>query len=69
MEGLPPICKHDPLDVQLYFIHDHLQSTGEEIQLENIPDEMYGGALKVAKSRKTKRKPLSEAEYLKEAYE
>jgi len=33
MEGLPPICKQDPLDVQLFYIHDHLQSTGEEIRL------------------------------------
>jgi len=69
MEGFPPICKRDPLDVQLYFIHDHLQRTGEEIQLEDIPDEMYGGALKVAKSRKTKRKPLLEAKYWEEAFE
>jgi len=37
MEGFPPICKQDPLDVQLYFIHDHLQVTGEIIQLEDIP--------------------------------
>jgi len=29
MEGFPPICKQDLLDVQLYFIHDHLQSTRE----------------------------------------
>ena len=36
MEGFPPICKQDPLDVQLYFIHDHLQSTGENIQLEYV---------------------------------
>jgi len=34
MEGFPPICKQDPLDVQLFYIHDHLQSTREEIQLE-----------------------------------
>jgi len=27
MEGFPPIFKKDPLDVQLYYIHDHLQST------------------------------------------
>ena len=38
MEGFPPICKQDPLDVQLYYIHDHLQCTGENIQLEDIPD-------------------------------
>jgi len=56
MEGFPPICKQDPLDVQLFYIHDHLQSTGEEIQLEDILEEMYGGTVKVAKSRKTKRK-------------
>jgi len=38
MEGFTPICKQDPLDVQLYYIHDHLQSTGENIQLKDIPD-------------------------------
>jgi len=62
MEGFPPTCKQDPLDVQLYYIHDHLQSTGENIQLEDIPDQMYGGALPVAKSRKTKRKALTKDE-------
>jgi len=40
MERFPPICKQDPLDVQLFYIHDHLQSTKEEIQLEDIPEEM-----------------------------
>jgi len=30
---------------------------------------MYGGTVKVAKSRKTKRKPLKEAEYIEEASE
>jgi len=69
MEGFPPICKQDPLDVQLYFIHDHLQSTGENIQLEDILDQMYGGALLVAKSKKSKTKLVSEAEYLEEASE
>jgi len=69
MEGFPPICKQDFLDVQLYFIHDHLQSTGENIQLEDILDQMYGGALPVAKRRKSKRKPVSEDEYLEEASE
>jgi len=53
----------------MYFIHDHLQSTGENIQLEDIPDQMYSGALPVAKSKNSKRKPVSEAEYLKEASE
>jgi len=69
MEGFPPICKQDPLDVKMHFIHDHLQSTRENIQLEDIPDQMYGGALPVAKSRKTKKRPLTEAEYLGDAPE
>jgi len=55
--------------VQLYNIHDHLQSTGENIQLEDIPDQMYGGALPMAKSRKTKRKSLTKDEYLDDASE
>jgi len=51
MEGFPPIYKQNPFDVQLYFIHDHLQTTGKTIQLEDIPEQMYGGALPVAKGR------------------
>jgi len=65
MEGFHLICKQDPLDVQLFYIHDHLQSTGEEIRLEDIPETMYGGNVKVAKSRKAKRKPMSETEYFR----
>ena len=42
IEGFPPICKQDPLDVQLFYIHDHLQSTGEEIHLEDILIENDG---------------------------
>jgi len=55
--------------VQLYYIDDYLKTYREEIHLEDIPEEMNGGALPVAKRRKTKRKALSEAEYLKEAFE
>jgi len=69
MEGLPPICKQDPLDVHLFYTADHLQSIGEEIRLEDIPETMYGWNVKVAKRRKTKRKPVSEAEYLEGASE
>jgi len=69
MQEFPPICKQDPLDVQLYFIHDHLTKTGETIQLEDIPEEMYGGTLPVAKSRKSKKRALTEAEYLDDASE
>ena len=64
MEDFPPICKQDLVGVQLYFIHDHLETTGKTIQLEDIPEQMYGGALPVAKSRKSKNRALTEAEYL-----
>ena len=50
--------------MQLYFIHDHLEKTGETIHLEDIPEQMYGGTLPVAKSRKSKKRGLTEAEYL-----
>jgi len=69
MEGFPPICKQVRLDVQLYYIHDHLQATGETIQLEDIPEQMYDGALPVAKGRKSKKRALTEAQYLEEASE
>jgi len=69
MQDFPLICKQDPLDVQLYFIHDHLTKTGETIQLEDIQEEMYGGTLPVAKSRKSKKRALKEAEYLDDASE
>jgi len=69
MENFPPICKQDAIDVQLYYIDDYLKTYVEEIHLEDIPEEMYGDALPVAKSRKTKRKPMTEVEYLEEASE
>jgi len=69
MENFPPICKEEAIDVQLYYIDDYLKTYGEEIHLEDIPEEMYGGALPVTKSIKTNRKALLEAEYLKEASE
>jgi len=69
MEDFPPICKQDPLDVQLYFIHDHLTKTRETIHLKDIPEEMYGGTLPVAKGRKSKKRALTEAEYLDDAFE
>jgi len=67
MQEFPPIFKQDPLDVQLYFIHDKLTKTGETIQLEDIPEEMYGGTLPVAKSRKSKKIALTKVEYLDDA--
>jgi hypothetical protein len=48
MEDFPPICKKDPLEVQMNFIKDHYATTGKVITLEDVPKEMYGGALPVA---------------------
>jgi hypothetical protein len=64
MEDFPPICKKDPIDVQMHFITDHFQTYDQVIRLEYVPEEMYGGTLPVAKSRKSKRKETSKEEYL-----
>jgi hypothetical protein len=69
MNGFPPICKHDPIEVQIDYIMDHFQETGKTIRLCDVPETMYGGALPVAKSRKTKRKALTKEEYLDDAPE
>jgi hypothetical protein len=55
--------------VRMSYIMDHFESIGETIRLCDIPDTMYGGALLVAKSRKTKRKALTKEEYLDDAPE
>jgi len=67
MEDFPPICKQDPLEVQMNFIKDHFATTSKKIRLEDVFETMYGGALPVAKSRKTKRKALTKDEYLGDA--
>jgi hypothetical protein len=69
MDGFPPIYKQDPLDVQMKYIMDHFENTGKIIKLCDVPDTMYGGALPVAKSKKTKRKTLTKEEYLDDASE
>ncbi|RHN45365.1 hypothetical protein MtrunA17_Chr7g0229991 [Medicago truncatula] len=69
MENFSPICKKDPLDVQMNYIKDHFASTGTRISLQDVPENMYEGALPVAKSRKTKRKAISKDDYLEEAAE
>jgi hypothetical protein len=56
MEDFPPICKKDPIEVQIHFIKDQYETYGKVIMLDDVPEEMYGGALLVAKSRKSKRK-------------
>jgi len=69
MEDFPPICKQDPLDVRVHYILDHFEKTGQTIKLNDIPDTMYGGALPIAKSRKSKKSVISEAEYVIDAPE
>jgi hypothetical protein len=63
MKDFPPICKKDPLDVQMYYIKDHYEATNKVIRLEDVPEEMYGGALPRARARISKRKITAE-EYL-----
>jgi len=69
MDNFPPICKQDPIDVQMNYTKDHFATTRKVIRLEDVPETMYGGALPVAKGRKTKRKALTNDEYLVEARE
>lgn len=51
------------------FIKDHFATTSIKLRLEDVPETIYGGALLVAKSRKTKRKSLTKDEYLDDASE
>jgi hypothetical protein len=69
MENFPPICKKDPLEVQMNYIKDHFATTRNRIRLEDFPKTMYGSAFPVARSRKTKRKALTKDEYLEDAPE
>jgi hypothetical protein len=64
MEDFPPICKKEPLDVHMYYIQEHYALTGKKIRLEDVPENMYGGTLSVAKGKKSKRKGMTEEEYL-----
>jgi hypothetical protein len=64
MEDFPPICKKDPVEVRIHFIKDHYETYGKVIRLDDVPDEMYGGALPIARSRKSKRKMTSKEEYI-----
>lgn len=60
----PPICKQDPLEVQRAYIMDHYKTYNQKISLKDVPDQMYGGELPVAKSRKSKKKQITKEEYL-----
>jgi len=64
MDDFPPICKQDPLEVRVMFIKEYFEMTGQIIKISDIPDEMYGGALPIAKNRKSLKRKLTKAEYL-----
>jgi len=64
MDDFPPICKQDPLEIRVMFIKDYYEMTGQVIKISDIPDEMYGGALPIARNRRSLKRKLTEAEYL-----
>ena len=64
MEDFPPICKKDTLAVQMALIGDYLENTGKLINLDEVPEEMFGGKLPVDTIRKSKRNELTKEEYL-----
>jgi len=64
MDDFPLICKQDPLEVRVMFIKEYFEMTGQIIKISDIPDEMYGGALPIAKNRKSLKRKMTEAEYL-----
>jgi len=69
MDDFPPICKQDPLEVRVMFIKDYFEMPGQVIKISDIPDEMYGGALPIARNRKSLKRKLTEAEYLDDTLE
>jgi len=64
MDDFPPICKQDPIEVQVMYMVDQFERTGQTIKISDIPETMYGGALPIAKSRKSKKRAMIEAEYV-----
>ncbi|RHN45261.1 hypothetical protein MtrunA17_Chr7g0228501 [Medicago truncatula] len=64
MEDFPPICMKDPLDVRVSYNMKHFELIGETIKMEDVPENMYRGALRVASKKKRK---LTKKEYLQEA--
>jgi len=69
MDDFPPICKKDPLEVRVMYKKEYFEMTGKIIKISDIPDEMYGGALLVAKNRKSLKRNMTEAEYLDDTHE
>ena len=64
LANFPPICKKDTLAVHMALLTDHFLTTGERISLDEVPEDMPGGKLPVERGRKTKRKVLTQEEYL-----
>jgi len=69
MDDFPPICKQDPLDVRVMFMKEYFETTGKVIKISDIPDEMYGGAMLVAKNKKSLKRKMTDAEYLEDTPE
>jgi len=67
MDNYPPICKQDPVEVRVLYMMDHFERTDQTIKISDIPGNMYGGALPIAKSRKSKKRAMTEAEYVEDA--
>jgi len=51
------------------YMVDHFERIGQTIKMSDIPKTMYGGALPISKSRKSKKRALTEAEYVEDAPE
>ena len=64
MDDFPPICKQDPLEVRVMFIKEYFEMIGQIIKISDIPDEMYGGGLPIAKKRKSLKRKMTETKYL-----
>jgi len=69
MDDFPPICKQDHVEVQVRCMVEHFEMTGQTIKINDIPENMYCGALPIAKSRKSKKRAMTEAEYVEDAPE
>ena len=66
MVDFPPICLQDPLEVSVNYIMKHYETTGKTIEMEDVPEKMFGGALPVASEKKRK---LTKEEYMSEVAE
>jgi len=51
-------------DCKVMYMKEYFEMTGQIIKISDIPDEMYGGALPIAKNRKSLKRKMTEAEYL-----